>query len=340
MSKFRRYAFPLVIALQVLAVLGFAGVREATLRTGTEVILQTVPVDPRDLFRGDYVALRYTISTLSNCYIQEPGETIYLHLERKGDVWEAGDYGYSAPNDGRLYIRGTVTRALPGNQCQVEYGIESYFVPEGSGLKIERSRVPVRVKAAVDAFGTAAIKEVITDTPDRLPTAAPPDAALGWAELKIRGEQRWRQGDFQGAIDDLTLGSTRAVAQSDRSLLIATRIQVRVSAGDLNGALADADEGMKANAPAVIRESRGYVLLEMGRYDEALAEYQRVLRELRPGTPSWSTVFVGRAIALNGTGEKAAALRDLEAGLPQLPAGTDTSPYARELAALGKAASR
>lgn len=54
MAKLRTFAFPIVIALQVLAVLVFAGVREVTLRTGTEVVLQTVPVDPRDLFRGDY----------------------------------------------------------------------------------------------------------------------------------------------------------------------------------------------------------------------------------------------------------------------------------------------
>ena len=38
--------------------------RARILRAGTEVRLATAPVDPRDLFRGDYVILNYKISTL------------------------------------------------------------------------------------------------------------------------------------------------------------------------------------------------------------------------------------------------------------------------------------
>jgi uncharacterized membrane-anchored protein len=38
--------------------------RVQILRDGTEVTLQTRPVDPRDLLRGDYVVLRYDISQL------------------------------------------------------------------------------------------------------------------------------------------------------------------------------------------------------------------------------------------------------------------------------------
>jgi hypothetical protein len=38
--------------------------RARILRSGTEVRLATAPVDPRDLFRGDYVILNYRISTL------------------------------------------------------------------------------------------------------------------------------------------------------------------------------------------------------------------------------------------------------------------------------------
>ena len=40
------------------------------LRTGTDVTLQTRPVDPRDLLRGDYVTLSYEISRVP------PGTTI------------------------------------------------------------------------------------------------------------------------------------------------------------------------------------------------------------------------------------------------------------------------
>src|SRR3954452_17549802 len=38
--------------------------RAAILRSGQEAPLEVVPVDPRDLFRGDYVVLDYRIGTV------------------------------------------------------------------------------------------------------------------------------------------------------------------------------------------------------------------------------------------------------------------------------------
>src|SRR3954471_23915367 len=38
--------------------------RAAILRSGQEARLEVVPVDPRDLFRGDYVVLGYRIGTV------------------------------------------------------------------------------------------------------------------------------------------------------------------------------------------------------------------------------------------------------------------------------------
>src|SRR3954470_7519080 len=38
--------------------------RAAILRSGQEARLEVVPVDPRDLFRGDYVVLDYRIGTV------------------------------------------------------------------------------------------------------------------------------------------------------------------------------------------------------------------------------------------------------------------------------------
>src|SRR3954468_21527744 len=39
--------------------------RAAILRNGQEVRLEIAPVDPRDLFRGDYVVLDYRIGTVN-----------------------------------------------------------------------------------------------------------------------------------------------------------------------------------------------------------------------------------------------------------------------------------
>ena len=74
-----------IVALQLVFILGLVAYKEVTLRFGTEVMLQTVPVDPRDLFRGDYVTLRYGISTLERSRIWFPydvaqGYRVYVHI--------------------------------------------------------------------------------------------------------------------------------------------------------------------------------------------------------------------------------------------------------------------
>src|SRR6516225_9193554 len=50
--------------LQVVLIATIVIDRAGILREGTEITLQTRPVDPRDFLRGDYVQLRYQISTV------------------------------------------------------------------------------------------------------------------------------------------------------------------------------------------------------------------------------------------------------------------------------------
>ena len=46
--------FYLIIALQIVFLLSLIGTKVFTLATGEKVLLEVVPVDPRDIFRGDY----------------------------------------------------------------------------------------------------------------------------------------------------------------------------------------------------------------------------------------------------------------------------------------------
>ena len=64
MKPWARIAFLTVVAAQLVFLIGFIGVREAALHTSTEVVLQTVPVDPRSLLQGDYATLDYEIAEL------------------------------------------------------------------------------------------------------------------------------------------------------------------------------------------------------------------------------------------------------------------------------------
>lgn len=165
----RGRAFLAVALAQVLVVAGFAASREIALRSGTEVVLETAPVDPQDLFRGDYVVLSYDISTIGLCEVATGG-TAFVPLEEGPDgVWRAAPlrrgvaYGTldDALSESGVAIRGRVRSGGDFGRCTIAYGIESYFVPEGTGRRIELSAGRMRVRVSIDRGGNAVIKELI-----------------------------------------------------------------------------------------------------------------------------------------------------------------------------------
>lgn len=120
------------------------------LRSGEEIVLKTVPVDPRDVLRGDYVVLRYEISSAERDD-QDPflraGQAVYVALERQGGEWAIEDLTLVPPSDGP-FLRATVRTATPG-RLELVYGIESFFVPEGEGKRYEDARNRDRLWAVV-----------------------------------------------------------------------------------------------------------------------------------------------------------------------------------------------
>lgn len=152
-----------VAVLQVLLLAFMAGQREYVLRTGRTIYLRTVPVDPRDFFRGDYVSLRYEISSVGNKYFRDglateakdtdsrryKGRPVYVVL--KVDDSNLADIDYitdKKPHDGKLYIRGRRSYSYD-RSINVLYGIEAYFVEQGKGEQLERRRFNAPDEAAV-----------------------------------------------------------------------------------------------------------------------------------------------------------------------------------------------
>lgn len=177
MTRFAKH-FYLLVALQVAVILALILVKQATLWTGQRILLRTIPVDPRDLFRGEYVALRYEISEIPSGRMQEGrlgrGETVYVALRREGRFWVVDGVSRRPPADAAAFLRGQVTDLLPERRptngpyepatCRVAYGIESWFVPRGQGRALEEAgRRPDRqliVEAAVDRNGKAVLRQV------------------------------------------------------------------------------------------------------------------------------------------------------------------------------------
>jgi len=163
----------LVVAVQTLA-LGYMIVdRQAVLNASRVVTLKVAPVDPMDPLRGEYVILRYAISTLNPDELQgddkfRNAETVYVTLENKGEDWAAVAIGHRPfTTPGGVVIKGLVSYvsestadAKTTTAVNVVYGIESFFVPQGMGRDIENERQKGDLAAdiAIDAQGRAAIK--------------------------------------------------------------------------------------------------------------------------------------------------------------------------------------
>jgi len=240
-----RIKFILIICLQALLLCGIIAYRQYWIATGNKVVLKTTPIDPRDLFRGDYVNLTYEITNLNvDSQSQKPdflpsqpiyvdlgtaadgtsfaaaigreqptsgrfiqGRVRYEHLESKWDVKYRDDSGaarefqpqwFQGMKKGdRIAIcldeQGAVlnynkedapyrqpcmqnTRPVHGiveevtetktKKVNVEYGIESYFVEEGTGIQIEQGRNvrgPVKVEVSLRKDGKGIISKLMLD---------------------------------------------------------------------------------------------------------------------------------------------------------------------------------
>jgi uncharacterized membrane-anchored protein len=161
----------LVLALQTAWILGTTFVQERTLAGGKVVLLETRPVDPRDLLRGDYVILNYKISDVAFDQFSParanglaPGETVYVALEPRGQFHEVAlaSTNRVTPAAGQIVLRGHSRSWWNGtaqNTVHLDYGLERYYVREGTG----NPRGKITVQAAVPDSGQARIKEVFVD---------------------------------------------------------------------------------------------------------------------------------------------------------------------------------
>lgn len=175
----RPFAAAILVAALMTAILGYQIERRAgILRDGAEVLLQTTPVDPRDLLRGDYVVLAYDVSTVPVAKVSgaRPMKAGRVVLWVRLAPNEAGLWGMTEASFAELApMAGTVVmKSLPfeptgyegeDGSHRVDYGIERFYVPEGEGLEIEAARNDSKVTIAVRVGddGTAQVRTLFID---------------------------------------------------------------------------------------------------------------------------------------------------------------------------------
>jgi uncharacterized membrane-anchored protein len=181
----------LVAALQLGILVYMVWSRVDLVRHGREITVDVVPVDPRDIFRGDYVVLGYPFSTAAGPVTPEATGTgaagevalpegsyrnapVFVTLAPgEGAGWSRVRIDARHPKSveaGHIVLKGHVDHVWPGPegkgpQGRIRYGIESYFVPEGEGREIEKMVREKKVRAvlAIGADGTAALKALEVD---------------------------------------------------------------------------------------------------------------------------------------------------------------------------------
>lgn len=158
----------LMLALCICSQIGillFLTIRSSIpLLTGDSVLLQVVPIDPRDMFRGDYFTLAYDFTRQApntnlgnrNGDQNSVGETVYVALIKNSDGkhWHSGNVTYDPPAGGK-YLRGKIAA-----NNRVECGTESFFVQEGRGKEYEAAATNHKLWAelSVTKTGEASVR--------------------------------------------------------------------------------------------------------------------------------------------------------------------------------------
>jgi uncharacterized membrane-anchored protein len=154
-----------IAALPTLALLYAPIANYSILLFGQRVLLETLPVDPRDFLRGDYVMLGYKIANIGPFVTWEgderdyhkrgPGREVYVSLSLDG----GGIASVSAVSLKRppgLYLKGRMEGSFT---C--DYGLGVYYIPEGTGYELEGAVRDKRVLADVRILlGRGVIKKL------------------------------------------------------------------------------------------------------------------------------------------------------------------------------------
>jgi uncharacterized membrane-anchored protein len=162
-----RKVLVVTVVAQLLILLGMIALRAVPLVTGQTVLVRVMPVDPRDLFRGDYVILSYDFSHTPQDGIEGlsandqwsskwEGRTVYVPLVQDSDRvhWRAEKVTVVKPATGP-FLKGQM-----GRYGSLKFGIEAFYVQEGTGRAYEQAIRDRKLSAelAVTSSGKAALR--------------------------------------------------------------------------------------------------------------------------------------------------------------------------------------
>ncbi|MBD7965484.1 GDYXXLXY domain-containing protein [Fictibacillus norfolkensis] len=159
--------------LQVLFLIFIAGSYYSIDYFGKEIKIKTVPVDPRDLLYGDYVTLRYDISTAplksykgDAAELDRGNHKTYVVLQPNKEGYYVVKNVYSEKPDvtkNQVVLTAKAEKVWGQNsfdQIQLTYGFERYYVQENTGKELEQQAKDMDVIISVAPWGAHKIVEL------------------------------------------------------------------------------------------------------------------------------------------------------------------------------------
>ena len=168
------------IGFQLVVLASMIALHAVPLMFGETIRLKVVPVDPRDVMRGDYVILSYQISHVPaesiegvpnvntprywarDDWLEERPVYVTLEPDASGRFWRGVKTSVNKPASGK-FIRGKYVHSW--GEANVEFGIEAYYVQEGAGKNLEQARNARSLVAEVALMpsGQAALRDLIVE---------------------------------------------------------------------------------------------------------------------------------------------------------------------------------
>ena len=143
----------LVMAIPLAVLLSSPVIPLVALSFGQEVKLSTMPFDPRDFFRGDYVELSFAIeevdfdtfskSLLSKLEQKDKYDSleiqVYVSLEPDDEgIYNVALVSDTPPAEG-VYVRGKIEERFRRGGLMIDYGnsLSRFYVKENTGRELE-----------------------------------------------------------------------------------------------------------------------------------------------------------------------------------------------------------
>ncbi len=166
----KNLAFAAAVFAQVATITYLYAEPAWTMTHGDVLTLQTKPVDPYDMFRGEYAQLGYDFEQPAPAHLHlQPDQVVYAVLSKTKSNWKLVNYSTTKPIPaaGQIVLRGhadspwsAASRGSSFGDHGVNFGIERLYLPEGQSRDLQFRGKSLKVEVAVNTAGQALIKRV------------------------------------------------------------------------------------------------------------------------------------------------------------------------------------